>query len=161
MMKTIAIVGATEREGVLLSEKLACAKQRLLLVSDNPEKLLALQAKVLEVRPQADVDVVECIKDGCWEADIIILCVPASVDKMVAMLMKEVSTQKIVVSILQKQCDGEELQKLLPYSKLVNLTVDQYSNQISVAGADATANEEILNIFLQAGFTPPVLSHKK
>jgi len=150
--KTIAIVGATEKEGKLLAEKLATSKQHLLLVSDDLEMLSSFKASLTEKIPNADIDSIECVKDGCWEADVILLAVPEKEEKTMGRLMKEVATQKIVATVLQGACEHAELQKLLPYSRLVNIQIDYDSDQIKVSGTHADANKEISNIFIESGF---------
>jgi predicted dinucleotide-binding enzyme len=150
--KTIAIVGATEKEGKSLSEKLAKSQHHLLLVSENPEKLSSFRESLKEKIPGADVDSIQCVKDGCWEADIILLAVPENEEKTIGKLMKEVATQKIVGTVLPPACEHSELQKLLPYSRLVNLEIDYDSDRIKVSGNNVDANKEISNIFIESGF---------
>jgi 8-hydroxy-5-deazaflavin:NADPH oxidoreductase len=105
-------------------------------------------------KPTAEIDTIECVKDGCWEADIIILVVASHEEKMVAEMMKEVATQKIVVSISGEENEHEELQKILPYSKLVYVSNILESKKIFISGKDKEANEEISIIFLNAGYEP-------
>jgi 8-hydroxy-5-deazaflavin:NADPH oxidoreductase len=150
--KTIAIVGATEKNGTEITTRFAQTDYRLLLVSNDISKLTQLSKNISENKPTAEIDSIECVKDGCWEADIIILAVPSHEEKIVAEMMKEVATQKIVVSISCEESQNVELRHLLPYSKLVKVSGTLQLNNISIEGDDNEANEEIVNIFHSAGY---------
>ena len=67
-------------------------------------------------------------------------------------MMKEVATQKIVVSLSKCDIEHQQLQQILPYSKLVNINHVAGSKEIIIAGNDALANKEISDIFLGAGY---------
>ncbi|MGN6530328.1 MAG: NAD(P)-binding domain-containing protein [Ginsengibacter sp.] len=144
--KTIAIVGATEKAGAQIVKRFSCTPYRLLLVSDNAEQLSRLFEDISKQNPTAEIDTVECVKDGCWEADIIILAVDRCDEKHTAEMMKEVATQKIVVAL-----SNAELEQLLPYSKVVSI-LDISAGEIIISGKDVTVNEEIVKIFNQAGY---------
>lgn len=150
--KTIAIVGATEKEGRRIANQLACMPYRFLFISNKMIELEELTNLILEKYPEAEIENLECVKDGCWEADIIILAVPAEQNQKVAGLIKEVATQKIVVQISDKEKDSNELEKILPYSKLVRVSGNFRSKEIVISGDDKTVNKEISEIFKQAGY---------
>ena len=152
VMKTIAIVGATEKAGTEIATEFAGKDYRLLLISDNVEKLSILSEKLSQKKSTAEIESIECVKDGCWEADIIFLAVAPEEEKMVAQMMKEVATQKIVVSLSKCDIEHQQLQQILPYSKLVNINHVAGSKEIIIAGNDALANKEISDIFLGAGY---------
>jgi len=145
--KTIAIVGATEKAGIEIANEFASEDYRLLLVSDNMEKLSDVTEKLSQKKPAAEIESIECVKDGCWEADIIVLAVAASEEKMVAEMMKEVATQKIVVVL-----SNAGVEQILPYSKIVMVSNISASNEIIISGNDKAVNEEISKIFNQAGY---------
>ena len=145
--KTIAIVGATEKAGVEIAKKFSFIPCRLLLVSNNEEQLLQLYKYISQQNPTAEIDTIGCVKEGCWEADIIILAVPGWEEKHAAKLMKEVATQKIVVVL-----SNAGLERALPYSKVVTVSDIYASNEIFISGPDKAVNEEIIKIFNQAGY---------
>ncbi|HJY21890.1 MAG TPA: hypothetical protein VJ279_03335, partial [Hanamia sp.] len=89
-----------------------------------------------------------------WEADIIILAIPFHEEEMVAEMMKEVATQKIVVSLSDDENTNGTLQQLLPYSRLVKVSGSINSKNIFISGDDEEANEEVSTIFKQAGYQP-------
>lgn len=150
--KTIAIVGATENKGSEIAFRLAGGGYRLLLISNSAEKLSHLSDTITTRNPDAEIDILECVKDGCWEADVIILAVKCSEEKLVAELMKEVATQKIVVSISDEKNLQEELQQVLPYSRLVKVSFTPDAKEIMINGYDEEATEEISEIFNLAGY---------
>ena len=115
--KTIAIVGATEKNGTEITNRFAQTDYRLLLVSNDIRQAYTIIKKYTENKPTAEIDSIECVKDGCWEADIIILAVPSHEEKIVAEMMKEVATQKIVVSISCQESQNVELQPFITLFK--------------------------------------------
>jgi len=150
--KTIAIVGATEKEGIRIANQFACMPYRFLFISNKIIELEEITNNILEKNPHAEIEIIECVKDGCWEADIIILAVPAEQNQKVAGLIKEVATQKIVVEISDKEKDVNELRTILPYSKLVRVSGNFQLKEMVIDGEDNTVNEEIKKIFKQAGY---------
>jgi len=73
--------------------------------------------------PGAQVEIVDCVKEGCWEADIIVLAIASHEMEEVIEKIREVATQKIVLIILNHEDDSslsfikaQELKRLLPYS---------------------------------------------
>ncbi|MDQ2720532.1 MAG: hypothetical protein M3Z26_12350 [Bacteroidota bacterium] len=150
--KTIAIVGCTEETGVEIAIKFSSIDYRLLLISNDIPKLIQLSNRLLEMNPKAEIDKIECVKDGCWEADIIVLAVSSNEEKKIAEMMKEVATQKIVVSILSQESENVDLRYLLPHSRLVSVCNILKPKEISITGNDEDANNEISTIFFKAGF---------
>lgn len=151
MKKTIAIVGATGKNGKEIIAKFASAPYRLLLISNEANELRELGNNITVMHPGSDIETLDCVKDGCWEADIIILAVPAEKMLEIATKFKEVATQKIVVEISGNENNSTELKKILPYSKLVSVS-GLGLREIIISGEDKAVNEEIKKIFILAGF---------
>lgn len=128
---------------------------RLLLVSNNAEQLSQLTKNISQQNPTAEIDTIECVKEGCWEADIIILAVPGCEEEHAAEMMKEVATQKIVVVL-----SNAGIEKVLPYSKVVSVS-DILANEIFISGNNETVNEEISGIFNQAGYHVTINNHSQ
>jgi short-subunit dehydrogenase len=152
--KTIAIVGATNELGRAIVNKFAFTPYRLLLVSPKINELEKLTATLNQQATVAEIEPLECVKDSCWEADIITIAVAPSEQKEVSVLMKEVSTQKIVVVVSENENECNELENVLPYSKIVNAFINKETNEVSLSGKSESVNEEISNIFKQAGYQP-------
>lgn len=150
--KNVAIVGATGNKGAKFAIKLAGKGYRLLLISNDVEKLSHLSESIAIEKPDAEIDTLGCVKDGCWEADVIILMVEYSEEKAVAEMIREVATQKIVAIVSNERNLSEELQHILPYSKLVKVSFGSYLKETIISGDNEEANEEISEIFNQAGY---------
>ncbi|MGN6249525.1 MAG: NAD(P)-binding domain-containing protein [Ginsengibacter sp.] len=150
--KTIAILGATGKTGKAIVNKFSGVPHRLLLVSDQFDELYQLVATLNEKKPIAEIEAVECVKDSCWEADIILLTVPAEEEKAAGILMKEVATQKEVVVVSENEHKCDALKKVLPYSKVIKAKLDVITNTIKLSVAKGTVNEEISKIFIEAGY---------
>jgi len=179
MKKTVAIIGATGRVGSALAKCFSKTDNRLLLMSHNAEKLDKLIYMLRQMFDEADLVKFDCQLDCCWEADIIILAVPHVAEKQIAKLLKEVITQKIVISIANRLdtrfernsselSEAEELQNLLPYTKIVkafnishgtDFTKSVIPKDCFLAGDDVTAVKEVSSLIIPAGFNP-ILSGK-
>ena len=179
--QTIAIIGATGNMGSAISKALAKGNYRLLLKSEENDKLIELVKEITTTIPGADIEGAHCPKDASWEADIIINAVPYEAEKQVAEKIRDVANQKIVISIanpLNETYDGlvtdpgtsaaEELQKLLPNSKVVKAFNTTFAADFSqpviagkqadafIAGDDDEALTTVSELVETAGFRPIV-----
>jgi 8-hydroxy-5-deazaflavin:NADPH oxidoreductase len=177
--KTIAIIGASGNMGSAIAKNLSKGNYRLLLFANHQKKVQQLIDEIKSNNPSADVDSMGCPFDASWESDIIIPAVKYEVEKEVAEKIKDVSTQKIVISIsnpLNEKYDGlvtppdtsaaEELQKLLPYSKVVKAFNTIFSGDFSqpvidgkradsfIAGDNEEAVQIVSELVSAAGFNP-------
>jgi predicted dinucleotide-binding enzyme len=172
----IAIIGATERMGSTLAGLFAQASQRMVLVDTAAEKLFSLASELKDKFPAASIEVQTCAREASWEADIIII---ASTDQSyctIAERIQAVAIGKIVISvssIIKSPSAGEneisaaeELQKLLPYSKViktfnalmasdfVSAPVDGSALDIYIAGNDEEAMAAVEELVKAVGFRP-------
>jgi len=179
--QTIAIIGATGNMGTAISKSLSKGNYRLLLKSNDQDKLNKLVNEVKSTNRDADVEAIVCPAEASWEADIIVLAVPYEAEKEIAEKIKEVANQKVVISIanpLNQTYDGlvtapdssaaEELQKLLPGSKVVKAFNTTFATDFSspvidgkqvdafIAGNDDDALETVKDMVSTAGFNPIV-----
>jgi predicted dinucleotide-binding enzyme len=175
--KTIAIVGATEKRGSAIAKNLARGNYHLLLMSEDAENLSILKNEL--AGSTAEIETIGCAKNACWEADIIIVATPYEKEKEVAEKIKEVATGKIVISVsnpLDHNYDrlfpssnnsaAEELQRMLPYSKVVKTFNAAYAENAILrgqeidtflAGNNGDAIETVSEMVRQAGFNPFVV----
>lgn len=178
--QTIAVIGATGNMGSAISRNLSKGNYRLLLCANDKEKLETLTADIKKTAT-SEVESLDCTVNASWEADIIIVAVPYQAEKEVAAKIKQVANQKIVISIanpLNETYNGlltapdtsaaEELQKLLPNSKVVkafNTTFAADFGTPVIAGKQVDAfvvgnDDESVNIVAElvkvAGFNPIV-----
>jgi 8-hydroxy-5-deazaflavin:NADPH oxidoreductase len=177
--QTIAIIGATGKMGSALSKTLAKSNYRLLLSDLHKKEAGILAKKIRDQIPEADVEAVECARNACWEADIIIPALPFYSEKEIAETIREVANQKIVISVSNPLDDssntlltkkgssaGEELQKLLPHSKVVKAFNTIFAADLKhpvmkgmqadtfLAGNDEEALENVADIVRAAGLNP-------
>lgn len=179
--KTIAIIGASGQMGSAIAKSLSKGNYRLLLIANQHEKVEQLIDEIKGNNPSADVDSMGCSFDASWEADIIIPAVKYKVEKEVAEKIKQVATQKIVISIsnpLNEEYSGlitateesaaEVLQNYLPDSKVIKAFNTVFSGDFSqpvidgkqvdvfIAGNDEEALTTVSELVADAGFNPIV-----
>jgi len=179
--QTIAIIGATGSMGSAISKSLSKGNYRLLLKSGDTDKLKKLSSEIKATHPSADLELMTCPTEASWEADIIILAVPFEAEKEITERIRDVANQKIVVSIanpLNQTFDGlvtrpgtsaaEELQKLLPNSKVVKAFNTTFAADFStpvidgkqvdafIGGNDKEAVATVKELVSTAGFNPIV-----
>ena len=177
--QTITIIGATGNMGSAIAKSLSKGNYRLLLHTKRPNKLEALMHEIKQTNPAADAEPVDCSFNASWESDIIIVATPFEAEKEIAEKIREVANQKIVISIanpLNETYNGlltapdtsaaEELQKLLPNSKVVkafNTTfaadfgqpvIDGRQTDAFIAGDDEEALQTVSELVKTAGFNP-------
>ena len=147
---------------------------RLLLMSDETEKLNTLSKEI--GKSIAEVEVISCAKEACWEADVIIIASPYNEERKVAEKIQEVAIGKIVIRVsypldqdyeklFPSNSAAEELQHLLPYSKVVmtfntasieNFVTDQPADTF-IAGNNSDAIETVSQMVKEAGYKPFVV----
>ena len=177
----IAIIGAAGNMGFNIAKNLSKGNNRVLLFANNQDKINALVAEIKSKNASADVEAYECPTTASWEADVIILAVPYGAEKELAAKIKDVANTKIVISIanpLNETYSGlvtspdtsaaEELQKLLPSSKVVKAFNTTFAADFStpvidgkqvdafIAGNDAIALETVSALVTTTGFNPIV-----
>lgn len=179
--QTIAVIGATGSMGTAISKSLLNGNYRLLLSARDVNKAQSLVKEIHSINPLADIEAIDCSVNASWEADIIIVAVPFLAEKEVAQRIKEVANQKIVISIsnpLNETYTGmvtaadtsaaEELQKLLPHSKVIKafnstFAADFYTPIIDgqtvdafIAGDDEDALKVVADLVEIVGFNAVV-----
>lgn len=177
--QTIAIIGAGGNMGSAIAKSIAGGNYRLLLFDRKPEQLDSLHEKILQIHPKAELEPMNCPHESSWEADIIILAVPHEAEKELADRIRDVATQKIVISIanpVNEDFDGlttkpdtsaaEKLQEWLPNSKVVktfNTTfaadfeqpvIDGKQVDAFITGNDEQAIQSVTELVETAGFNP-------
>ncbi len=175
--KTIAIIGASGNMGSAIAKSLSNGNYRLLLFGNHQEKVKQLITEIKSVNPFSDVESMGCPFDASWEADIIIPAVQYEAESDVAEKIREVATQKIVVSISNPINDrhngsgevksaAEELQNNLPDSKIVKAfntvfakdflqpVIDERQLDVFIAGDDEEALNIVSELVDEAGFNP-------
>ncbi len=142
--KTVAIIASTEQKTAAVVDKFSAENYRLLLLQKEPNQLSKVSTEIKLKHPDLEFEIVDCLRDGCWEADIIILDISCGEQKEVAELIKEVATQKPVISFSDHE--NVELENSLKYSKVVTVVKAGDSNETSLCGKDHDALMEVSEI---------------
>jgi hypothetical protein len=137
---TIAVIASTKEKAKAVVQKIADKNCRVLLVSKHDDEYLQLQKEIQFQFPSIEFETIDCMKDGCWEADVIVMNVNEDEEKPVAEMIKEVAIQKVVISFSDKEngCCENDLQKLLHYSRVIKV-FNSGSASLSIRGNDAEA----------------------
>lgn len=161
---TIALIGLANGICSVLVHTLAKANYRLLLVTKDGNDIEHLTRQINLTLPGADVEVIDCVKNGCWEADIIVFVGANQIDHAFINKIKAVSTQKIVVALSINKTgsnfdafESKNIQLLLPHSKVVQLFNQYESTEAFIAGDDSEALQTVAHIIKNAGYQPTVV----
>ena len=75
MRKTIAIIGVDDKGkiGSSIARALSKSRYRLLLMAEEYHTALSLKNELQSTRSDTELVAMDCAKEACWEADIIIL----------------------------------------------------------------------------------------
>ena len=117
-IQTIAIIGANNGKGRLASLKLATRNTRLLLADENKEDLFLLKNEIDARQSGAETEVMDCMKEAGWEADIIVLALNWQSEREIFTLIKPFITGKTVISF------SKDNNCLLPYSHVIPVKDD-------------------------------------
>jgi hypothetical protein len=148
--KTIAILGLTEEAGNLFLSKLAqyC---RLLIVSDHSKNPIKPSDFIKENETEPCIEVVDCAKDGCWEADIIMLLDGFQRETEELQKLEAVATQKIIL-ILTEQEKSTPNPSLFPHSKVITLFKNPVTTGAKIIGTDIEALQTITELINKTDF---------
>ena len=156
--QTVAVIGASRPLGAFIAKAIA-VHYHVLLMDHGKPALELLKTEIESAFQDVETDVVSCCKDASWEADIIVVAVPADEQPIVAATMKEVATCKIIVNTATSERCGD-LQKHLPYSRVVDVLINGFISgipdnkaEVVVTGTDEEAVETALFMMNVAGFT--------
>lgn len=152
--KTIAVLGNTGKFSPGLIEVLMKQDLRLLFVSEENTKHIEIKEQLAPVNAAAEIEFISCERDGCWEADIIAISMRDGISPDLVQKIKEVATQKTVLLISEdnRRTVKPELEKLLPYSKVVEMQIDTREKEFAISGIDVEAKTDIRIIFENAGY---------
>ncbi|AVR46821.1 hypothetical protein C7S20_17000 [Christiangramia fulva] len=147
--KTIAILAESWKISPELLKVLDKPKLRLLFVAKDEDNKKGLIEVLKPLELNAEIDFTSCEKEGCWEADRIVVLKPEQPSVELIEKIKEVATQKPVWVISEdpeatKQVD---LKQLLPNSRVIEIGLKEKTQEISLCGKDAEAKSEIRQFF--------------
>ena len=129
---TIAIIADVEEKVRNITGSIFLEKYRILIVTPSLKSVTNIINDVKSKVADGDnIEVIDCLKNGCWEADIIILDICKEQQEEVADIIKEVVTQKIVINFSGDEKEYEGWRNLLPYAKVINMA-DYYSKEETI-----------------------------
>lgn len=142
--KTIAIVGLTTGQENPLLRKLAL-NNRILVVSSRADNYSELPEYIQEDSGDEAIELIDCAKDGCWEADIIVLWDSFRQEKKELERLQAVATQKIVVFLTEQ---GKIISNplLFPHSKVVSVFIKPDKKEVTVTGNNQEAVQKIIKL---------------
>lgn len=147
-MKTIAILADTGNFPAHFLQALAKKDFRLLIVGGDEKRSLQIKKILESFLTSENIEFINCEREGCWEADIIILHEQQDIPPLLISKIKEVSTQKVVLVVSEEK--EVNFTEILPNSKVVMLQLGNCRNLI--AGKDLEANAEIQKLFAGSDF---------
>jgi len=163
--QTIVIIGDGAVSRGIVSG-LSNGHDRVIFCEGNHEAAQQFTGSLQATHPKYEVEAVQCSFEATWEADVIILTLPCTDREKIANKIRDVATQKIVVTV---NTSMKELHDLLPNSKIVqaftdinveafNLPFDE-KKQISciVRGTDKEALKTVAELVKTIGFTPIIM----
>ena len=142
--KTIAIVGLITGQENPLLRKLAL-NNRLLIVSNRANNFIELSEFIQENTGEGAIELIDCAKDGCWEADIIILWNGFLQETEELERLQSVATQKIVVFITETEVSTSNRQ-LFPHSKVITVFLKTDTKEVTVKGDDLEAVQTTIEL---------------
>lgn len=152
--KTIAVIGSSERVGVSLISFLAGTKHRVLCLTDSHNQAEDVEAFLPGLGKNLNVEVHACAKEACWEADIIAVAVSCSELTEVLEKIKEVVTQKIVLTVREEVNEHaghsgmfSRIKTLLPFSMLASLTIQTNGRQGVLFCEHTQTHAELSSVF--------------
>lgn len=166
--ETIAFIGGNEKTCPVLLKNLAGKDLRLLFVFSEEEQMDELAKQLNLEETSAEIELVHCAKEGCWEADMIAFINPENIKAPLVERIKEVATQKIVLCISTGKeekhdfsgTQAEILQQLLPHSKIVRVLIDSEEMKARVSGKNTEALEVVSSIFEKPGYKTNIVAIK-
>lgn len=179
--QVVAVIGASGSMGSAIAKSLAKGNYRVLLHSSKTNKVRSLLDEIKGGNSSADIEIVDDYREVCWEADIIVLAVPYSVEKEVAENIRKVANQKVIISVSNPLSDtytglitapgtsaAEELQKILPHTKVIKAfnttfagdfnqpTINGHQVDCFIAGNDEDALQVVYDLVKTTGFNPVI-----
>lgn len=125
-MSTIAVIGAKQSDVDLLARLTGAGNSLLLFNSCSKEDLLT---PVKKLDPSAYLEVLDCSRDACWEADAVLLLISESELEEVVKNIKDVTTQKQVGYFGSRNLSAEKLKENFPFSQLIDLDIEKFPSE--------------------------------
>ncbi|NJW51808.1 hypothetical protein [Salinimicrobium oceani] len=153
MKKTIAILGDAGGDfpngiSILMEQDL-----RLLFVSENGAQKKSIRESLAH-QGAAELDFTSCEREGCWEADLIMMLNQETPSASLVARIKEVATQKVVINAFEgtKPATANSLIELFPWSKVAEIALHPAQKEIEVYSSDTEARAAVQSLFAASGY---------
>lgn len=160
-IKTIAVIGASDRRNFPVLKELS-SRYQMLLFDKNVKELSEIHKALLLENRYASIEKMNCETNASWEADIIILSGFCINDADVVQNIKNVATAKIVIIMenddeFTKSINHQvSFDLIFPHSKIIEVininTDDKAEIEFLLEGHDAYALDIVSSIFEGIGF---------
>jgi hypothetical protein len=153
--KTIAVLSDTGENARDLIDRLSKELYRFLVVKKEGEKHWEFWVKK---GSSFDIEYLDCMKDSCWEADVVIMDFDSIENlKCAGSKIKEVATQKLVVSFnMNSERRENEIEEILsaalPDSKIVIASRFNSLEEFRLTGSYSDAIKVASELFENAGY---------
>ncbi len=161
--KTAVVIGVNGKTRTALTNELVRKGYRLLVAGSDPVQYARLYRYIKTNTPDAEIEEVSCEKEACWEADMIVLAISRNAFPDLVQKVKEVSTQKTVLCLSDDKTgnyfpfsEAQEIQQLLPFSRVVAAFNNGLSPEMLIAGDDKESVEQVSGMVEAAGYVPIV-----
>jgi hypothetical protein len=160
-VKTIAVIGASDKRNLTVLKELS-EQYQMLLFDKDPEALSEIYDSLLVNNRSAKIEKMDCATNASWEADIIILSGFCINDEETVQKIKKVATAKIIIIMenddeFTKSISNQlSFDLVFPHSKIVeiiNLNMDENAEkEFLLEGHDSYALDCVSAIFERMGF---------
>ncbi len=164
LKETIAIIANQASRAEEILRKLPGNQYRFLVftaLEDTKERL----SEVGEGLAGKEIEFLTCMKDACWESDLVILDLQCSAERKEASeLIQEVSVQKVVICFEDRSEGRAEIEKIyqwLPHSKVVVVQGGAQTKEYKMEGRNSEALAEAGRLLGGAGFQTEVVTFKE
>lgn len=156
--ETIAIVGLKSGNLTGFVENLAKMDLHLLIIPGSEDEMLLMKDETRGLKAEAEIEVLDCAKKGCWEADIIAFINPHDFDDKFINRIREVAVQKVIMAVFEGISTDittdryEALEKTFPHSKVTRLIVLPEEEKVAISGRDKEAVQKVTALLERSSY---------
>lgn len=136
---TIALIGPLPAEARSVISRLAEIGHSLIRIGGEEDLKDKWHRQLIKGKKLA---VQDCIKEGCWEADVVILLPDAVFNEKNVARIKQVVTQKLVICMkFDKDADSPNLKAWFPYSRIATAVLNKQSSGWKVVNIESASDD--------------------
>lgn len=152
--KTMTILGDTGEITTELLMVLTRHGLRLLFVAKDEVSKNEVIQQLKPLNSNTEIDFTSCEKEGCWEADEIVLLKSEETSIALIKKIREVATQKPVWMFSGNPATTNKvnLKEILIHSKVVEIRLNEKTKEFSLCSKEVEAKEEIRQLLETSGY---------